>query len=280
MTKTHPFGSTLEAIVYPVLILVVMWVVYLGDQLLDTQLVKFGVLPRTVEGLKGIFFMPFIHSPQDIHHIINNSVPTLLLSSTVVYFYRDIALKVLLLSWLLSGFGVWFFAVNHGSYHIGMSGMVYALAAFVFVSGFIRRYLPLQAMALFVAFLYGGMIWGVLPSDEKISWEGHLSGMIIGAFLAWYFAEKGPQAPKYQYEIEQEMGIEPPDFEGMYLEKVRQIEEQEARRLANIEEQKRQTEELNASGNTSHPVRIVYTYRPTEIRDRPDENDQSTSLNP
>lgn len=218
----HPqFGSSLEAIVYPLAILMGMWMVHLTAEVYGFRLVDWGVLPRTIEGLKGIFFMPWIHSPVDWKHLLNNSLPILFLSATIVYFYRPIALKVLLMSWILSGIGVWLIARNTGSYHIGMSGVIYALAAFVFVSGVRRRYLPLQAMALFVAFVYGSMIWGVFPTDERISWEGHLSGMIVGVILAFVYEKKGPQAPKYQYEIEQELGIEPPDFEAEYNEKLR-----------------------------------------------------------
>lgn len=276
-TNQHPFGSTLEAIVFPVAILLTMWLIHLLGLVLNWELYHYGVLPRTVDGLKGIFFMPWIHSTQDFSHILNNSLPILFLSSTVIFFYRDIALKVLLISWVATGIGVWIIARNHGSYHIGMSGVIYALAAFVFVSGVRRKYLPLQAMALFVAFLYGGMIWGVFPTEERISWEGHLSGLIIGAVLAVLFAKKGPQAPKFQYEIEKEMGIEPPDLEAEYWEKVRKVEaEQQLAELhrqarkeawlrqqnqAEATEEPKKEKDSNVSHSHSHPVKIIYTYR-------------------
>jgi membrane associated rhomboid family serine protease len=262
----HPFGSTLEAIVYPSGILIVMWLTYLLSQHFDWRLVQFGVLPRTTEGLSGILFMPWIHSPSDINHILNNSLPILILSSTIIYFYRDIALRVLLLSWLLSGIGVWFIARNTGSYHIGMSGVIYALATFVFFSGAIRKYLPLQAMALFVAFVYGGMIWGVLPTEERISWEGHLSGVIFGLMLALWYAKKGPQSPKFQYEIEKEMGIEPPDLEGQYLEKVRLAQE----RTRLIEEERKRS--------ISQNFNIIYEFKPNPPT--PNENDSSKRQDP
>jgi membrane associated rhomboid family serine protease len=259
----HPFGSTLEAIVYPVAILVVMWAVHIGAQVMDWNIVRYGVQPRTLSGLKGLFFMPWIHSPQDFKHILNNSLPILMLSSTIIYFYRDIALKVLLMSWLFSGMGVWLIARNIHSFHIGMSGVIYALAAFVFVSGVLRKYLPLQAMALFVAFLYGGMIWGVFPTEERISWEGHLSGFIIGLLLALLYVKKGPQAPKFQYEIEKELGIEPPDLEGMYWEKVRQAEEQQKLR--------EEAQRIARTSSSTEPVTIVYDYKVTK---RPNDSDQ------
>jgi hypothetical protein len=82
-------------------------------------------------------------------------------------------------------------------------------------------------LSLFVVFLYGSLIWGIFPMEPRVSWQGHFMGLIVGIWLAFYFRSEGPRRPKYQYEIEKEMGIEPPDLEGMYLERLRQIEEQE-----------------------------------------------------
>ena len=144
------------------------------------------------------------------------------------YFYKEIALRIFVFSWIFTGLGVWLFAVNKGAYHIGMSGVIYSLVAFLFVSGTIRKYRPLQALSLFIAFVYGSMIWGILPVSPRISWEGHFMGLIVGVILAIIYRKKGPQRPKYLYEIEKELGIEPPDLEGMYWEKVRQEEEKRA----------------------------------------------------
>ncbi len=218
---THPFGSTIETIVYPGLLLIILWIIFWGDHLFNLDLYKLGVLPRTIEGLKGIFFMPLIHSKNEIAHLLNNSVPIAFLLGALIFFYREIALKVFVLSWVLTGLFVWIYAQNKGSYHIGISGIIYALASFLFTSGVIRKYLPLQAISLFVAFMYGGMIWGILPMEEKISWEGHLMGMIIGIVLAYIYKLEGPVSPKYRYEIEKELGIEPIDLEGILNERIR-----------------------------------------------------------
>jgi membrane associated rhomboid family serine protease len=132
-----------------------------------------------------------------------------------------------LFSWFVTGILLWIFANNNGAYHIGMSGVIYSLAAFLFTSGVLRKYLPLQALSLFIVFIYGSMIWGIFPTEQHVSWEGHLSGMLVGIFLAFYYRKLGPQRPKYQYEIEKELGIEPPDLEGQYWEQVRLAEEQQ-----------------------------------------------------
>lgn len=226
-------NRTLEAIIYPLLVLIIMWTVFLLDRYFQLDLYRFGVKPQTVEGIKGIFLMPFIHGQRDFSHIINNSVPTFILLSTLIYFYREVALYVVLFVWLGAGFLLWYLAVNTQSYHIGMSGVVYGLFGFLFVSGFFKKYLPLQAISLFVAFVYGSMIWGVFPMEAGISWEGHLSGFLVGALMAVVFRKVGPVPPKYRYEIEKEMGIEPPDLEGEWKEARRiweqkQLEKQEA----------------------------------------------------
>ena len=233
---THPFGSSSEAILNSLFVVVSMWLVFWADHLLKFNIYEYGVLPRSLEGLKGIFFMPLIHSQNDFRHIVNNSIPTFFLLAALVYFYREIAFKVFFYGWILTGVLVWVYAQNKGSYHIGMSGLIYLLAAFLFVSGVIRKFLPLQAISMFVVFIYGSMIWGIFPMEEKVSWEGHLMGFGVGIIFAFIFKGHGPQRPKFQYEIEKEMGIEPPDLEGIYLEKVRlaELAEAEKHQIENV----------------------------------------------
>lgn len=263
--KTHPFGSTFEAFLYPTFILVAMWLVFWAEQLFSFEFTKLGVLPRTVEGLKGILFMPLIHSENEIEHIVNNSIPTFFLMMALVYFYREIAFKVFFTGWILTGISLWFFAANKGAYHIGMSGLVYLLAGFLFTSGVLRKFLPLQAISLFVVFLYGSMIWGIFPMQEKVSWEGHFMGMSMGVILAFYFRDNGPQRPKFQYEIEKEMGIEPPDLEGIWNENIRLA------KLAEEEKERLNNELLNLQNEKV----IIYHYLPKDQEKKPqDENEQ------
>lgn len=252
--KTQPhFESHLRNALFPAfIVLSFMWLVYWADYLFVFDFQKLGVKPQTISGLKGVFFMPWVHSHYDFRHLVNNSIPTFLLLTLLFYSYKEVAIKVFLLAWFLTGTMLWIFAKNNGAYHIGMSGVIYALTSFLFISGVLRRYLPLQALSLFIVFLYGSLIWGIFPTDQHISWEGHLSGMLAGIFLAFYYRKLGPQRPKYQYEIEKELGIEPPDLEGQYWEQVRLVEEF-----------KKQQEE--AQNN----IKIVYEIKPQK------ENDQS-----
>lgn len=223
-------------------------------------------MPGDASTLKGILFMPVLHSKSGFEHILNNSLPTAVLLGAIIFYYRKIAFKVFFISWIVTGLGLWLFATNNNSYHIGMSGVIYAMAGFLFTSGVIRKYLPLQAISLFVAFIYGSMIWGIFPTEAHVSWEGHLSGLVVGVTLAFLYRKQGPQSPKYMYEIEKEMGIEPPDLEGMWREKVarererqEQLEEARKQMAAQIEEQRRIQREQQEG---SEPTRVIYHYQP------------------
>ena len=162
---------------------------------------KYGVFPRSIEGILGIITSPSIHG--DWKHIFNNSVPLLILGTSLRYFYRDISKEVFFWSWFISG--LWLWAIGRPSFHIGASGIVYALAAFLFFSGLIRKHTRLMAVSFIVVFLYGSMVWGIFPIKEHISWEGHLSGGLAGIILAWWFRLEGPPKQKYQYEIDEEL---------------------------------------------------------------------------
>lgn len=249
--RHHAYGSTIETVVYPVLILAVMWTVHWGVLLSSEKWYTLGILPGNWVGLRGILFSPFLHSDSDWAHILNNSFPIVILTGALVYFYYEVARNVFLLSWFFSGLFVWIVASPNGGYHIGMSSIIYALAAFLFVSGTLRKFKPLQGISLFVAFVYGSMIWGILPLQERVSWEGHLGGMLTGIVLAILYRKRGPQPPKFQFEIEQEMGIEPPDLEGQWRENIRLAQEREVQRLA----------EQEAIKNV---FTVIYDYKPKE----------------
>lgn len=148
---------------------------------------KYGVYPREFKGLRGVFFSHFIHS--NTKHLFNNSIPLFVLLLSVFMFYKEVALKVLVYGALLTGFLTWIIARE--SYHIGASGVVYLLFSFVFFSGILKKHFRLVALSLIVIFLYGSMIWYVLPIKDGMSWEGHLSGFVIGLVLAFLYKNKG-----------------------------------------------------------------------------------------
>ena len=191
----------------PVLFLIFIWVIWLFEIITQFDLGTFGIYPRKLQGLIGIIVSPLLHA--DIHHLFANSIPLLILGSCLFYFYRELALKITLLIWLITGLCVW--AGGRQAYHIGASGVVYGLAAFLFFSGIIRKDGKLLAITLLVTFLYGSMVWGIFPEffpEKNISFESHFWGMIAGGLLAVYYRKIGPQRHKYDWEEEDENEID------------------------------------------------------------------------
>ncbi len=181
----------------PLYFVLFLWIVFWIEGNYELYFAKYGLFPRTFKGLRGILLSPFIHG--GIKHLSNNSIPLFVLMTSLFYFYRKIALKILILGTLFTGLLTWIIA--RPSYHIGASGIVYLLFSFVFFSGIIRKYYRLIAVSLIVIFLYGSMIWYILPVKEEISWEGHLSGFLVGFVLAIFFRNYGPKSFKYDWEV-------------------------------------------------------------------------------
>lgn len=184
----------------PSIIVAIMFAVKIYEATSGNMLSDYGILPRHFQGLRGIIFIPFLHA--DWEHLFSNAVPLLICGAALFYFYREIAWKVLLIIYIASG--VWLWLGGRENYHIGASNIVYGLAAFLFLSGIIRKNTSLIAVSLLVVFLYGSMIWGLLPILQKISWEGHLFGSLAGILCAVVFRKEGLQREKYDWENESE----------------------------------------------------------------------------
>lgn len=147
-----------------------------------------ALYPRDTSHLLGIFTTVFLHS--NLLHIASNSLPLMAGLLGLFYFYRDISMKVLLICHIATGLFIWIFA--RPAYHIGASGLVYALVVFLLTSGFIRKNRQLKFLALAVLSIQSGLIWGVVPQGNNISWESHLIGAIIGIITAFIYKNKGP----------------------------------------------------------------------------------------
>lgn len=191
-----------EVIGYPLLFVMLLWIVFWIESRFGINFNNYGIYPRTVDGLVGIISGPFIHG--SLKHLFNNSVPLFVLSTALFYFYRNIRWRVLLLGLLLTGIATWL--IGRPSLHIGASGVVYMLVAFLFFKGIFSKQFQLTALALIVVFLYGGLLWYLFPIDSKISWEGHLSGFFVGLLFAFLF--KGVPLENKKYEWEKD-GFEP-----------------------------------------------------------------------
>jgi|TARA_B110000902_G_C14135562_1_gene523717 membrane associated rhomboid family serine protease len=184
-----------NVLLVPLVAIVIIWLIYWIEITFGYNFNKYGIFPRDFKGLRGVFLSPLIHS--NISHLSNNSVPLFVLLASLFYFYRKIAFKVLFYGVFFSGFLCWLIARN--SYHIGASGVIYLLFSFVFFSGIIRKHYRLIAMSLVVIFLYGSMIWLLLPTEDRISWEGHLSGFLVGFLYAYLYRKKGIVREQFQF---------------------------------------------------------------------------------
>lgn len=226
-------------------IVALMWLVNFIDVNLELSLYQYGIFPKHSKGLIGILAAPFIHSTDGYSHIINNSLPTVILTWLLFYHYRLIAPRVFLLIYFLTGIGMWLLARE--TYHVGMSGVIYGLTSFLVISGFFRKNMRVAAVSLFVIFIYGSLIWGIFPIEPNISWEGHTLGFFSGIIVAVLYKNSGPQPQKMVYEIQEELGID--DDNEYWKEIENDVVDQ------NVEQTKKSEDDNNA-------IEIRYNYKP------------------
>lgn len=158
-----------------------MWLFFTVETTLGLDLGYMGIKPRTWDGTLGIVTAPLLHG--NLWHIVSNTFPMLFLGVVLYLFYSKIATQVFLQVYVFSGILVWLFA--RPLYHIGASGVAYGLAAFLMSMGFFRRDVKSIFITLVIIFMYGGLIYGVLPLREGVSWEGHLFGALVGVVSAY-----------------------------------------------------------------------------------------------
>lgn len=192
--------SLKNAIVWPLAFLAIIWLMFLIQNATGFRAGILGVLPREAKGLIGIFSSPLVHGSFD--HLVSNSIPFLVLCSSIFYFYKKVALKSFIMIYALSGVSLWllgnlFFCgteFNRSCFlpHIGASGVVYGLLAFIFWNGLFRKSLQAIVLALVVTVMYSGYFAGIVPNAEKpnISWDGHLLGAISGIFTAYFYKDE------------------------------------------------------------------------------------------
>ncbi len=181
-------------------LIAILWMIKIAELTLNVSFYRLGLYPLHVKGLKGIIFSPLLHA--DFGHLISNSAPLFVLLIALFYYYRRISYPIFGWLYLLSGLFLWFF--GRQTWHIGASGLVYALAAFHLVSGIIRNDVRLLMVSLIVVFLYGGFVWGMMPINPNISWDGHLWGAIAGILIAFAYRKYYLYREKYEWEEEDE----------------------------------------------------------------------------
>lgn len=179
-------GSIPLSYIVPSRILFIMWLIFFVELNFGVNLSTFGILPRVPIGLVGIVFAPLLHG--SIVHLVSNTLPLLLLGTTLYYFYGKLAQRVFLLSYFLTSALVWVF--GRSSFHIGASGLIYGMASFLFFSGLVRAEFKSLVISIAVLIAYGGLVWGILPTIPGISWEMHLSGVLVGGAAAFVYRNK------------------------------------------------------------------------------------------
>ncbi|MCS6818877.1 MAG: rhomboid family intramembrane serine protease [Chitinophagales bacterium] len=166
-----------------VLLIAPMWLVKAYEWYAKVELSRLGIFPGNTSGLKGIFFAPFIHG--NLEHLLYNSAALLFLLTVLLNSYPFAAGAVIVFSQLFSGLIVWLFAAED-AYHIGSSGIIYGIAAFLISSGFLRKDRYAFSVAILILLTYGGIAAGFFPK-EGISWQSHIAGAIAGMIMALIF---------------------------------------------------------------------------------------------
>ena len=184
------------------LFLAALWLVFLLDAFLGLKLNRFGLRPGSVSGLIGVVTAPLLHG--GLSHIFSNSMSLVVSLTAILYLYPNSSARVIPMIWLGSGLLAWL--IGRPSMHFGASGFIYGLLAYVFFSGILRRDMRSVSVSLLVGFLYGSMIWGVLPIRPHMSWELHLSGGLMGVLLA-YIYRKWDRVPVIRYDWEEDDSI-------------------------------------------------------------------------
>ena len=253
MDNQQQFKYSTGVVAYPVFIVLGLWIVFWLQVRFFHGIKNFGVYPLTFKGLRGVLFSPLIHS--DIKHLYHNSLPLLVLSMSLFYFYRKIAWKVLLYGILLSGFITW--CIGRPANHIGASGLIYVLVSFIFFKGIFAKYYRLVALSLLIVFLYGSMIWYVFPVERGTSWEGHLAGLITGFLFALLFRKTIAKPKSYvwqqpDYNEDDDPFLRHFDANGNFIERIEELEE---------------ADENQETSNPSHEIKYVYNFKKSATED-------------
>jgi membrane associated rhomboid family serine protease len=240
----------LDRIRLPTIFLILIWVIHLLKFLSanDIAWTEYGIYTQELDGFKGIIFAPLIHA--DWIHLASNSLPFFVTGAFMMLFYPSVAARAFIMMYFLTGLMVWLFA-RTGVYHIGASGVVYAMVSFLFWSGIFRRSPKAIFLALGILSLYGGMFEGVLPKQPGVSWESHLFGGLVGIFVAYYFKtdleeDELPQKKWAAIAYEDKPFFLPRDIFDMTKEE-RRLREEELARQAWLEQQQAQLAQWNST---------------------------------
>ena len=159
---------------------VLIWAIELINFSIGHRLSDWGILPRTLKGLKGIPLSPFLHA--SLIHVMMNTIPLAVLGGFVMLHGRQIFFEISIIIILVSGTALWL--LGRSSYHVGASGLIFGYFGYLVLRAWYDRSLKSFIIAFVTVVLYGGIIWGLLPTFSRISWEGHLFGLLAGILAA------------------------------------------------------------------------------------------------
>ncbi len=199
LTSSRTKANFLLALKLALAAVALLWLIHLLNFLLGYPLNRFGIVPRSLGGLSGIFLAPLLHG--SFSHLISNSVPLLVLGTGMIFVYPAASARALPTIYLGGGLAVWLLA--RSSVHLGASGVLYGMLSFVLLSGLLKRDTRAIALSMLVFFLYGSLSAGLLPGARGVSWESHLAGTAIGAVAAWRF-RRWDLPPRKTYDWEDE----------------------------------------------------------------------------
>lgn len=173
-------------LLFPAFVSVAIALIYAASSALGIDISQLGIYPRTLDGLKGLLFSPFIHG--SVKHLMSNLSALPLLLCLLTMLYPDRYIKIFSVLYLLTGISVWLTA--RSSYHIGASGIIYAIASYIFFAGIVSSKKGAAAISVLIVLFYGGMIWGLLPGEPHVSWESHIAGGVAGFVTAFIFSSR------------------------------------------------------------------------------------------
>lgn len=192
-----------RSIAFSTSLISILYIIKFSEIIFKTDFASLGLYPRESGAIYGIALSPLLHS--NLNHLISNSFPLLILTFALLFFYPTASKKVFSIIYFFTGAIVWI--IGRPAYHIGASGLVYGLICFFFFSGIFRFDTRSISLSLIVVFLYGGLVWGILPLGGWISWESHLAGACVGTICAFIFRKFDPPK-KYDWENEDDYSEE------------------------------------------------------------------------
>ena len=254
MKSNQQFKFSPEVILFPLGFIMFLWLIFAIEIRFGLNFNSFGIFPQKLIGLRGIIFSPFIHG--GIEHLYHNTIPLFILSASLFYFYKPIAFKIIIYGILFSGLFTWI--IGRPSYHIGASGLIYVLASFIFFKGVFAKHYRLVALSLLVVFLYGSMVWNVLPIKDGVSWEGHLSGLVIGFLFALLFKKQIAKPKKYKWEQ--------PDYNEEEDEFLKHFDEN-GYFIESLPEENSIDEDLDITSTNTFSTQVNYVFKKDKTED-------------